>query len=137
MRIESKVCRAEKDDQTIYNYITNFNNFKNLVPADKVQDWESGDDWCSFSVPPVGKTGIKVIDKEPHKLIKLTSTEQSQYDFTLWIQLKQVAENDTRMKLTMEAKLNPMMQVMAKKPLKEFLDKLVEKIAAHHFESAE
>jgi carbon monoxide dehydrogenase subunit G len=45
-----------------------------------------------------------------------------------------VAENDTRVKLTLEADLNPMVQMMAKKPLKEFLDKLIDQLEKYNFD---
>ena len=129
MKLESKIGKIEKPDEQIYNFLSDFNNIKTLIPSDKIENWESDEDSCSFSISPIGKTGIKIAEKEPHKLIKFTSSEESQYQFFFWLQLKQVAENDTRIKLTIEVKINAMVEMMAKKPLKEFLDKLVDQLA--------
>ena len=74
-----------------------------------------------------------LIEKEPYKLIKIAGIDDSQFDFKLWVQLKQKEENDTRIKLTLEADLNPMFQMMAKKPLQEFLDKLVDQLSKYEF----
>ena len=46
--------------------------------------------------------------------------------FNLWVQLKQVAHNDTKVKITIKADLNPMLKMMVNKPLQNFVDKLVE-----------
>ncbi|MCG8700348.1 MAG: SRPBCC family protein [Bacteroidales bacterium] len=129
MKLESKIGKIENSDERIFNFLSDFENIKKLVPEDKVENWESGEDWCTFSVNPVGKTGVKIVEKEEFKLLKFTSIEESQYNFFFWLQLKQVSENDTRVKLTLDVNLNAMVQMMAKKPLKEFLDKLVDQLA--------
>ena len=128
MKLESKIGKKSEKDENIYNFLINFDNFKNLVPADKVKDWESDETSCSFTVDPLGKTGFQIIDKEPYKLIKLTSKDQTQYSFNFWIQLKAISDNQTAIKLTMDVELNPMMAMMAKGPVKKFLDTLVERM---------
>ena len=128
MKLESKIGKKNTKDEQIYNFLTNFDNFKHLVPQDKIKDWQSDENSCSFTVDMVGKTGFKIIEKEPFKLIKLTSIDKTQYSFSFWIQLKAMTENETAIKLTMDADINPMMATMAKGPVKKFLDTLVERL---------
>jgi len=47
----------------------------------------------------------------------------------MWIQLKSVAEDDTRIKITIDPEVNMMMMTMVKKPLKEFVDMLAERLS--------
>ncbi len=134
MRIESRIGKAGFNDQQIYTFITDFNNFKELLPADKVSDWESSKDRCSFRVDPVGKTALQIIEKTPGSLVKIISDPGiSNYQFTIWIQLKQVADNDTRIKITIEPQVNKMLLPMIKSPLKQFVDSLVDKMEAFRF----
>lgn len=133
MKIESKIGSIPKSDETIYIFLTDFNNFKNILPADKIKNWEATTDQCSFEIEGLGKTGMKIIEKEPSKLIKLTAIEESTLKFFLWIQLKSVSENDTRIKITIEPNLNPMMVTMVKGPLKKFVDSLVEQMENFSF----
>ncbi len=133
MKLESKIGKVSYSDEEVYNFLTDFNNFKNLMPEDKVSNWKSDENSCSFSVNPVGKTGIKMIEKEAFKLIKLSSLENDKFNFIFWVQLKMLEEKDTRIKLTLEADLNPMVEMMAKKPLQEFLDKLVAQLEKYNF----
>lgn len=133
MRLESKIGKIASPEERVYNFLTDFNNFKDLIPEDKLQNWQADEDSCRFTINPIGETGVKIIKKEPFKLIKLTGIEESKFDFTLWVQLKQKEEKDTRIKLTLEAELNPMLQMMAKKPLQEFLDKLVDQLSKYSF----
>ncbi len=137
MKQESKIGKIDAADQKIYEFLTNFNNFKNLIPEDKVKDWESDEDSCSFSIDPLGKTGFRIVEKAPYNLIKLTSAEKTQYDFLFWIQLKQLGPEQTAVKLTIDVKLNAMMQMMAKKPIQNFLDTLVDQLGKMNFDQVE
>jgi len=60
--------------------------------------------------------------------VKVAGEAMGKVGFKLWIQLKELAEDDTRIKLTVEAELNPMMSMVANKPLKNFVDMLVDQI---------
>jgi carbon monoxide dehydrogenase subunit G len=133
MKLESKITQIAEKDEKIFNYLTDFNNFKHLIPADKVKNWESDRDSCRFTIDMIGETGFKIVEKEPFKLIKLSSIDQSKFAFKLWIQLKDIGEHATAAKLTMEVELNPMIEMMAKKPLQGFLDTLAEQIAKIKF----
>lgn len=128
MKLESKVGRVNKTSKAVYNFLSDFENFSSLIPQDKISDWKVDGDVCTFSVAPVGEIGFKLVEKEPYKLVKLTNMEGTQYTFKFWAQIKELEENITAIKLTMDVDLNPMMQMMAKKPLKEFLDKLVDQL---------
>lgn len=128
MKLESKIGKVNKNQETVYNFLSDFSNFEHLIPADKVKNWESTAESCSFEIDMLGKTGFKIVEKEPFKLIKLTDIEGSKFGFFFWIQIKQMAENDSRIKLTMDVDLNPMMQMMAKKPLQNFLNTLIEQM---------
>lgn len=128
MRLESKKGIIPESPEKVYHFLINFDNFKHLIPADKVSDWKSEGDTCSFTVQPLGKTGIRIVEKEPFKLIKLSNLEQTSYNFFLWIQFKETEEKHTATKLTMEIELNPMLQMLAKGPLQNFLDTLVDQL---------
>lgn len=125
-KIESRVGKINANEENIYNFISNFNNFRQFIPADKVKDFESTEESCHFSVPNMGKVGLRIVEKEPFKTIKISGDGMANQEFNLWIQLKQVEERDTRVKLTIKADLNPMLKMMATKPLQNFLDKLVD-----------
>ena len=133
LKLESKIGSINSSDEKIYNFLSDFNNFRSLIPEDKIKNWESTKESCKFSLDGLGEPGMKIIEKEPNKLIKITGAEGSKFNFFFWMQLKQVEENDTRIKLTLHAELNPMIQMMAKKPLQDFLDMLVDQLGNYTF----
>ena len=99
-KFESDIKRAGHNDETIYSFISNFNNFKDLIPQDKIKDWQSTEETCRFKVEGIGDAGLKIIDKDPFSTVKYSTDGKVPFNFFLWVQLKQIAENDTRIKLT-------------------------------------
>ncbi len=136
-RIESKIGVVKQPAEKIFNYISNFNNFSQLIPEDKVKDFESTDDTCRFKVEGIGQAGLRIIEKEPHKLIKISSDEETTFDLLLWIQIKEIEPGDSRIKITTEVNLNPMMATMVRKPLKNFIDTLIEQAEKISYDQAE
>ena len=137
IKIESRIGLVKQPAEKIFNYISNFNNFNQLIPEDKVKDFESTDDTCRFKVEGIGQAGLRIIEKEPHKLIKISSDEETTFDLLLWIQIKEVEPGDSRIKITTEVNLNPMMATMVKKPLKNFIDTLIEQAEKISYDPSE
>jgi len=134
MKIESKIGKSASKDQEIYAFVSNFHNFKDLLPADKVSGWESSEEKCSFQVDPLGRTGLIIIEKKPYSLVKMSSDpEFSKYQYTIWIQLKKVADDDCRIKITIEPHVTKMLMPMVRVPLKKLADGLVEKMETYDF----
>lgn len=127
-KIESKVGKINGSAERVYNFLSNFNNFSRLVPPDKVKDWEADESHCHFTIEGIGEAGLQIIEKEPFSLIKITGEEGSKLNFFFWIQLKETEPNDTRIKLTINADLNPMVKMMATKPLQNFVDTLIDQL---------
>jgi len=125
---ESAIKKAECNDSEIFGLLSDLNNIekiKDKIPQDKIKDLEFDADSCRFTVDMVGQIGLRIVERDPFKTIKFAA-DQSPVDFNLWIQLKQVEENDTRIKVTVKADLSPMIKMIAAKPMETFVDKLAE-----------
>jgi len=134
VKIESKIGKSVHNDSEIYGFISNFNNFRELLPAGKVSNWESTEEQCSFQVDPLGRTGLEIIEKTPYSLVKMASLPSySNHQFTIWIQLKFMGEKDTRIRITIEPQVSKMILPMIKIPLKKFVDGLIDKMESFDF----
>jgi len=130
--IESTITKSSYSDEKIFSIISDLRNLERLkdkLPQDKVQNVSFDADSCSFDIPPLGQVSLRIIEREPNKTIKFGS-DQSPIAFNLWIQLKSVAEDDTRIKVTLKAEINMMIKMMVEKPIKEMLNKMAEMLAA-------
>jgi len=129
MKIESKTGRSEYPAESLYNFIADFRNFNSFIPQDKISDWEAGPDHCSFRMDLLGKVALSIVEKAPHKLVKVSSDPSvSQYNFNLWIQLKEVQPGDTGLRITIEPLINKVMLGLVKPHLKNFVDSLIDEI---------
>ena len=95
---------------------------KERIPEDKIKDFTFDEESISFRVDPIGEVRFLVVERELNKLVKFKS-EKLPFDVFLWIQLVSKAEKDTRLRMTLQADLNPFIKGMVEKQMKETVDK--------------
>ena len=128
-RFEGHQRKINKPAEVIYTFLSDFNNFQAAIPQDKVSNWQATTDNCSFEVAGIGEMAMQMVEKNPHSLIKIENQSGAKNEFKLWIQLKQVDESDTRIKVTFDVQLNAMLKMVAKKPLQTFVGTLTDQLA--------
>lgn len=129
--VESKVVAIKNTADTVFRTLSDFQNFNELVkhiPDGQITDWVADKDSCHFKVKGFD-VGLKFVEKEPNKTIKLTGDGKIPFEFFFWIQLKEITPYDTRMKLTLHADLNFMMKMMLKGKLQGGLDQIADQLA--------
>jgi hypothetical protein len=129
MKIESHVSIIPENEEKIFLFLSDLRNLESLVPKENLASWEFSKDTCILVINGLGKIELKVVEREPCKLIKLGPGEQSLYAFTLWLQLKKHGPRETGAKISLNAELNPFLQMMAKAPLQRLVNALVEQMA--------
>lgn len=129
---ESNIKTISSSEEVVFGILSNLNNLeeftKNEQLSDKLKDVTFDADSCSFIVDGFGKVGFKIIEKVPFKTIKF-ATEHVPVEVNAWIQLKQVDEMDTRMKLTIKAELPAMIKMMVNKKIEEGINSIADLLA--------
>lgn len=119
---ESEIKTISSGEEVVFGLISDLNNLQLLKDDPRVQeklsDLTFDRDSCSFSVDMLGKIGFRIVEREPFKTVKMDLYDVP-VQMNFWIQLKQVADNDTRMKLTLKAELPTMVKMMVDSKLKE------------------
>ena len=134
----SEIKTIPYGNQIIFETLSDLNNLERLkdrIPSDKIEDFIFDTDFCSFSIQPVGKVHFSIINREPHKTIKL-SADQSPVEVNIWIQLKETGEQETKMRLTIKAELNPFLKPMISKPLQEGINQIADILASIPYETS-
>lgn len=124
-KFESRIGKVGVSSKKIFMFITDMRNFKQVFPGKSITDWQADSDSCSFKVSPVGKANLKIVNSDPYNSVKYGGDGLNNTQFFLWVQLKEVSENDTRVKITLKADINPMIKMMASGPIKDFLEKII------------
>lgn len=129
---ESDIKAISSNEEVVFGILSDLRNLQKLTenPAlsDKAKDLQFDADSCSFVVEGFGKMGFRITEREAFKTIKLIS-EKAPVDLRVWIQLKQVAENDTHLKLTLKADLPAMIKMMVDKKIKEGINVVADVLA--------
>lgn len=120
-RIESKSVTLNKDASSVFNYITNMNNFEHLLPIDKISNWESEEKSCSFKIQGSAHIGLDLATTTPNNEIVIKSSPKTPFPFTLTIALTEEAGNTTVSQVC-EADINPFLKMMVEKPLRNLFD---------------
>ena len=98
------------------------------APDIKLDNFRATADECSFTISPVGKVGVQIVEREPSKQIKLMGSQTIPFKFICWIQLLPVDGDNSKIKITLHAELNPMIKMMVDKHLKEGINKIADAI---------
>ncbi len=128
LHVVSKIGKVNRSDEQLYGILSDFDKLGAMLPKDKISDWQTTGDSCSFVVDKAGKIELKIIEKEPFKLIKIEGGGPVPAGFNLWIQLKKTDAYKTAIRITVKADVNVMMRTMLKKPLQKGLDNMIDSL---------
>jgi carbon monoxide dehydrogenase subunit G len=126
VKVESKIGRLRSNDDRIYAFLSDCNNFQQFAANDKVKNWQSDSESCSFTVDGAGDVAFRIVERQPNNLVKFSIENAQAENIFLWVQLKIASPGDTRVKLTAKLDVNPVIRMFISKPLKQGLDKIVE-----------
>lgn len=135
-KYESAVTKVVASAQQIYKVFSNLKNLervKDLIPKDKVQELEIEDESVRMKVDGLGqKITILIVDKTENEVIKY-GAEGIPMEMNFWIQMKEVAPMDTRIKLTLKADIPMMFKMMLDKKIQQGIDQAAAMIAQFPF----
>ncbi len=135
-KYESKITSVPAPIAAVYQGLSNFKNLervRDLIPQDKVQELDIEDDCIRIKVDGLGqKINIRIVDRIENDTIKF-GFENLPLTLHFWIQLKEVAPEDTRMKLTLKADIPMMFKMMFDKKIQQGIDDAATMIAQMPF----
>lgn len=113
----------------IYPLISRMDLFSAALQQ-QVEEWQATPDSCSFKVKGM-KICMRIDERVENKHVKIVTDEGgTPLEFAFWIQLKEVAPNDTRVRMVLHAELNMMMRMMIGSKIQKGLDDAVTQLAA-------
>lgn len=115
-------------------------NVQAQMPADKieeirgaVQQMEFTTDTVTAPAGPIGTIAVQIVDREPEKCVKFSSTN-SPVSFKLWIQVLPISDTASKMKVTIDADLNIFMKQMVGPHLQKGVNKFADMLAMIPYE---
>ena len=125
-------------DQQLFDFVSDFRNLGTLLPAEVKDKVSITSETLTIQAMQSMSITLSILEKEPYKTLKI-GTEGNDM-FRIWIQLKQIAPYDTRIRVTLRANVPLLARPMLKKAkLQEFVDNLalaLGQIPAYAFSTA-
>lgn len=119
----SQITKNACEDFQLFEFISNLQNFEQMLPPEAKEKVTFSED--SITIQAMGSMSItlSILEKEPNKTLKIGT--QGNEMIRLWIQLKQVAPYDTRIRVTLKANIPLIARPMIKKDqLQQVVDNL-------------
>jgi hypothetical protein len=109
----------------LFDFMCDFNNFKHLLPSDKIENFACTTEQCSFGIKGLMPLTIKIKEFSAPNRITYETLGLAKFVFTLHIHL---LDNQTT-NVQLEGDMNPFIKVMAEKPLKELINTMALKLS--------
>ncbi len=127
MKIESKTVQVPAPREKVFRFLCDLNNFEKLLPGDRITEWESRTDYCSFKVQGTATIDMQMKEMDSPGRILLESGDKSPFPFTLEIFLKDI-DGQTSAFQQMNAKVNPFLKMMVEKPLANLFNYIADRL---------
>lgn len=127
MEIKGSTVTVNKSDQELFSFFTQVGNFEQLMPENTQKFEVDGD---SFLFALKGMPEIRLVLKEKTEFSNVTlGAASSKLPFTLAANISAISDTQSEVQLVFNGDFNPMMAMMVKKPLTNFINTLTDNIA--------
>lgn len=130
MTIKGNTVHVEANRQEIFDFLSDSNNMIHLLPQDKISDFKSTDDMCSFKVQ--GGVTISLIQDGADGLdiLFMKSGEKSPFPFKLGINMKEI-EGQTEGFIQFDGEVNAFLKMMVERPLTSLFNYMSDQLKEH------
>ena len=128
-KIKSNKTKINCSIGKIYDFISDFNNFRNLMP-NQITNWQSTGDTCSFNVSGIGNLALKIKEKFQNEKIIIIPDSRNKIPFTfeLICHLEDIVGEQTEVEFVFDHEMPAMIAMMASRPLQNMVDIFASKL---------
>lgn len=128
LKLQSKTGKVKAKQEVVFAYVSDFRNFGHLLPADRLHDIEITGETLRFAVDGLGTVGLRMAEKHPNERVVVKAIEGTAADFTFVIDLTMAEPHVTTVNIYLDVNLNMFLEMMARTPLQQFIDLMVDKL---------
>lgn len=128
MNLESPKVNVKKNQAEMYQFLTQVENYKQLMPESMEKFEITTPDAFLFALKGMPQIELKIQETHEPELVVLGSTSEK-FNFTLNIVIEASGEDSSDVQLLFDGKFNAMMSMMVKGPLQKFITTLSKNIA--------
>ena len=125
MLIQSQYVDNSKSEQEFFAIVSDMRNIPALLPEQAI-NMKADEDNLAFTVQGMGSIALRVSQRITYSLVQLVPVGKTPFPFVLSIKIAGMG-NNCRVMFEIDAELNPLMAMMAKRPLQNLVDMMAEK----------
>ena len=126
MIFKSNWAKNPRTEKELFEYVGDMNNMPPILP-EQVVDITADYDNLAFTIKGMGSIALCVTKREPNKLIQLSPVGKTPFQFVLNIYIRNTPESKSECYFEIDAQLNPLMQMMASRPLQNLVDMMAKR----------
>lgn len=124
--IESKTHIIQLDNKEIFDFLSDLNNHKLIMPP-QIVNWNSEVDFYSCTIQGTGEFKMKREGLKPYQKISLINPNSKPFDYKLDWNIYE----DGKVQAILEADLNMMLKLLASQPLQNFINLQMDNLVKH------
>lgn len=128
MELESNKVTVQKSQQELFDFLTNVENYEQIMPDSKEKFEVKSKDTFAFALKGMPEIELQIKETREPEFIVLGSTSDK-FNFSLDVVIEPAGENQSQAQLFFHGKFNTMMSMMVKGPLKKFIATLSENVS--------
>lgn len=125
--ITSQKKQIAASSEAIFAFLSDFNNLQNLMPS-KVVNWSSTPTTCAFTIENMAHMNMAFGKNVDNEKVVMISEGKNPFSYDLSTNIFKVDESTSEVYIIFNGDMNPMIAMMAKKPLQNFVDVLVDRL---------
>ena len=123
MHIEVAKKNLKKNNQEVFNFLSDIKNFEQLMP-ENINKFEVLDEnTFRFALNGMPEIVLRLKEKHPYEKIVLGAASDK-LPFTLTADIESLNDNESEVGLSFEGEFNAMMAMMIKSPITNFMETL-------------
>ncbi|MEY3039863.1 MAG: hypothetical protein RLZZ593_1005 [Bacteroidota bacterium] len=128
MHLESPEIQLPKSAETVYTFLSQPDNFGPLMPSNTSKFEVLDEKTFVFALSGMPEIKLRFKESTPFQMVVLGAASDK-LPFELKAHIEETASEQSRVKLTFDGDLNPMMAMMIQGPLNNFLKALAENLS--------
>lgn len=128
MTIESPKVTVNKSQEELFLFLSDMKNFEKIMPKNTTKFEMLNENRFVFALSGMPEIILELKDKTPNNKIVMGAASDK-LPFTLTGNLESVNDTTTNARLIFEGQFNPMMGMMIKGPITNFLSTLAENVS--------
>ncbi len=125
MVFKSNWAKNQRSEKELFEYIGDMNNMPPILP-EQVVNITADNDNLAFTIQGMGNVALSVSERKPNCLVQLSPVGKTPFRFVLNVHIKSDGDN-SECCFEIDADLNPLMQMMASRPLQNLVNMMAEK----------